>query len=304
MLPHELAARYIVPPLKAVVARILRDKGMGQEKIAKLLGVSQPMVSKYLRRDVEELLKELEGAGTPREEAWAVAEVLASQLLRGDYGGYFSLFTSYVNSLLSRGALCSLHHRVDSRLPPDCSVCSTLFQPSSDPFIFEVAEAVETFKGTPGAERLIPNVGSNIVAAKPGASTIAETVGLTGALVRAGGQVVAVGSPAYGGSKHTASILLLVMRRWPDRRAAVVIAYSPGCVKKLKEKGLNVIEIGPHSSPQSLLYDMAESISKVEKPVDAIADLGGHGLEPVIYVFARNATEAVEAALTCLEDRG
>ena len=302
MLPHELATRYIVPPLKALVARILRERGMGQERIARLLGVSQPMVSKYLRKSTEELLRELEHAGAPRDEAWAVAEVLASQLIRGDYGSYFSLFTSYINNLLLRGALCSLHHRVDSRLPHDCSICSTLFQPGSDPLVLEVDEATRLLTSTPGAEKLIPNVGSNIVAAKPDASSILETVGLTGALVRAGDQVVAVGRPAYGGSRHTASILLLVKKRWPSRRAVVVIAYSPTCVEKLRKRGLRVIETGPHDEPQRLLDDIVSVLDKTSGPIDAIADLGGHSLEPVIYVFARSATEAVETTFTCIGD--
>lgn len=303
MLPHELAARYIVPPMKALVAHVLREKGLGQERIARLLGVSQPMVSRYLRRKRSEVLRELEEAGALGDEASSVAAVLASRLLQGDYRGYISLFTSYINTLLVRGSLCQLHQRLDPMVPRDCSICSSLFQPGSDPLVLEVEEAVRLFSSAPGAEQLVPNVGSNIVAAAPHASSLQETVGLTGALVRAGDKVVAVGNPAYGGSRHTAQVLLLAKKRRPGIRAVAVIAHSRSCIERLREKGLHVIETGPHRSPERLLEEIAEVLSKTGGPVDAVADLGGQGLEPVIYVFGPNALEAVERALTCLPPR-
>ncbi|ABM80000.1 putative transcriptional regulator - conserved protein [Hyperthermus butylicus DSM 5456] len=301
-MPHELVARYLIPGIRALVAHALRRQGLGQERIARLLGVSQPLVSRYLRRRFDDILQELGEIGVDIDEVRSIVSILAARLILQNYTGYMELFTSYINTLLARGALCSFHRRLDPRLPVTCNICMNLFKPGRDPYIEEVEEAAKLFASRPGVEKLVPYVGSNIVAAKPQAKTIAEVVGLTGAIVRVGDKVAIVGFPAYGGSKHTASILLLAYSKWSDCRAAVVIAFSEQCIEKLRRTGLRVIEAGPHESPEKLLEDIASVLEKQRDPVDVIADRGGINLEPVIYVFGRSAMDAVERALLCLGD--
>ncbi len=298
MLPHELAARHLAPRLRSLVAHRLHSLGMGQERIARLIAVSQPMVSRYLRTPLDRLLAELAELGVEEGEALAVADTLASTLLRGDRRRYLELATSYVNSLLSRGALCSLHQRHGA--PVDCDICARLFQPSHDPYIEEVREAVEAFTSLSGAARLVPNVGSNIVAARPGASSVADIVGLTGGLFRAGGRVAVVGEPSYGGSSHTAKVLLAVHRRWRRIRAALVVAYRRECIEKLRRAGLHVATSGPHASPEALLDDIEDVVAALSRPPDVLADLGGSGLEPVAYILASSAPAAVQRARLCL----
>ena len=150
MLPHELAAKHLIPHMKALVARRLRDKGFGQERIARLLGVSQPMVSRYLRRSCEELLAALAEAGVDGDEAVSMAETLASQLARGDVEAYYRLFTGFVNAVLARGGLCGLH-RSRYGAPAGCNICLSLFRAGEDPVVREVEEAARLFASTPGA---------------------------------------------------------------------------------------------------------------------------------------------------------
>ena len=303
MLPHELVARYLAPGLRALVAHRLRARGLGQERIARLLQVSQPMVSRYLRRSQEAVLEELRGYGVDPGEALAVAEALAAKLARGDIEGYLALAAGYANSVLARGGLCRIHIERHGA-PPGCDVCTRLFQAPRDPYVEEVLEAVKLFTSAPGSAELIPRVGSNIVAARPGAESVADIVGLSGAIVRASGRAVVVGAPVYGGSGHTAKVLLLYHRRWPGVRAAVVIRYTPSCLAALRRGGLRVYEAGPHhGGEEELLRDLARLAGEAAEPPDAVADLGGEGLEPVIYVFGSTAAEAVEKALLCAGSR-
>jgi predicted fused transcriptional regulator/phosphomethylpyrimidine kinase/predicted transcriptional regulator len=304
MTPHELLARYVIPSLRALVAHKLREQGLGQERIARMLGVSQPLVSKYLREGKEAILDRLEDMGIKAEEAESIADMLAARLVQNGYIDYLEILTAYVNSLLARGVLCHFHRRVQSRIPPSCDICLKLFNPGFDPYLREVEEAVKIFTSHPKAVVLVPNVGSNIVAAKPGATSIAEVAGLTGAIVRVGERAQAVGYPAYGGSRHTATILLIVMRRWPWKRAAIVIAYREDCINTIAKLGLHVLETGPHRSADDLYRDIAKAIAAESKEVDIIADKGGVNLEPVVYVFARSAVEAVNIVLRCLEQSG
>jgi predicted transcriptional regulator len=51
ILPEELASKSVIPAIRAlVVRRLVEDHGMTQQQAAKLLGVTQPAVSKYLHQ--------------------------------------------------------------------------------------------------------------------------------------------------------------------------------------------------------------------------------------------------------------
>ncbi len=287
----------MAPYLKALVALALSGRGMGQERIARLMGVTQPMVSRYLRWGRGYALRRLREAGVPEAEAVAVAEAAAAALERGDVERYVEILATFLNHLLATGALCGLHRR-QAPLLGGCSVCGRVFQRSVDPLVEEVREAAEALASAPGAHLLIPRVGSNVVAARPGARSIGDVVGYTGGLFRAGDRVAVVGEPVYGGSRHTASVLLMAHRRWPRLRAAVVAAYREDCLAALGEAG-PVARAGPHRSPGELMKDLEEALSALgdgEAPV-ALASLGGVNLEPVIYVFGETALAAVRLLL-------
>ncbi len=51
ILPEELASKSVIPAIRAlIVKRLVEDYGMTQQEAAKLLGVTQPAVSKYLHQ--------------------------------------------------------------------------------------------------------------------------------------------------------------------------------------------------------------------------------------------------------------
>ena len=51
ILPEELASKSVIPAIRAlVVRRLVEEHGMTQQEAAKLLGVTQPAVSKYLHQ--------------------------------------------------------------------------------------------------------------------------------------------------------------------------------------------------------------------------------------------------------------
>ncbi len=51
ILPEELASKSVIPAIRAlIVRRLVEDHGLTQEEAAKLLGVTQPAVSKYLHQ--------------------------------------------------------------------------------------------------------------------------------------------------------------------------------------------------------------------------------------------------------------
>ena len=51
ILPEELASKSVIPAIRAlIVKRLVEEHGMTQQQAAKLLGVTQPAVSKYLHQ--------------------------------------------------------------------------------------------------------------------------------------------------------------------------------------------------------------------------------------------------------------
>ncbi len=300
MLPHEFVSKYLIPHLRSLIANSLSQKGLSQLKIAKLLNVSQPMVSKYLSEGPDPALGKLLSVGISREEAESVASLLAEILIKGQISDYMRVFTSYVNSVLARGILCEKHRSLIPALPKNCSLCSSLFSSPTDPLIEEVKHAYEIIAALPGIYELVPEVGMNIVAATPDAKSLADIAGFTGRIVRVGKTIMAVGQVARGGSRHTAQVLLTLMKHWSEVRACAVIKHDPACVEKLRSLGYNVVEVGPHKSPQHVIKDIDEAVKNLRTPPNAIVDKGAHGLEPVIYVIGKSAMELAEIIGKCL----
>jgi len=300
--PQELVAKFVIPYIRALVAIELYRRGYSQVKIAKLLGISQPMVSRYIAEGVEYQIEKLSSVGIPREEAMAVANMLTEVASRGRKQDFIRILASYGNTILMRGYLCSKHRELVPDIPLDCSMCTKLFSQPHDPLIEELKQAYEILRNCSKAYELIPEVGANIVVALPDAVSLREIVGFSGRIIRVGNRIEAVGEPLYGGSRHTAQILLIVRKRHHGIRAAMVIRYSNTCVEKLRRNGMTVLDTGPHENLEALYKDLEQVVKASTARPDAIADRGGMGIEPVIYIFGLSAIEVVKKALICVEE--
>ncbi len=121
----EVASRYVYPALRGRLVKILRGKGLKQAEVAELLHITQPAVSRYLRKergalvelssfpDLEERLRSLANEIIEKrpDEYWIHARLVEITL----YG-------------LGRGYFCRFHALIDPELNPDeCRVCLELF---------------------------------------------------------------------------------------------------------------------------------------------------------------------------------
>jgi len=300
MNPHELAYKYLVSPVKALVAIELESRGYSQTRISKLLGVTQPMVSRYCRAGRRFFMKKLARAGVGEAEAEALVKMLSDTLAYSGRMEFIRVLSLVVNSIMSRQVLCSLHRRIDRSIPGSCSLCVELFAPPKDYYVEEVRSAFSILESCSEAYKLIPEVGSNIVIAKPGAKSIWDTVGFAGRIVRVGNKVVALGDPVYGGSRYTAKILLIVHSKWRSIRAVFPVRMEKWILESMRKLGYRILEVGPHEKPEESLNDIARAVSREPRKPDVIADYGGVGLEPIIYVLAPTAQEAVSKALEAL----
>lgn len=276
MIIDEAACRIAVV-LRGILAHKLNEYGLSQYKISQVLNVSQPMVNKLLRKPLEEYYAELERMGVSKEVVEHYVDVLHSLALRAPRDRFEMVSYQVINTLALQVA-CIKHSDVFT------SCLSQLNHPV-DPSLEYYRIALARITSIKGLRELIPEVGSNLVYAPRPPAGISEVIGLTGRIVKTLEGVVALGEPMYGGSRHLSRILCLVSRFNPDKKVGFIVSYKPSRVEKLREIGLKLVLTGPHRDHQ----DFWASIERVvEARPDVIVDLGGEGLEPVVYVFTES----------------
>jgi len=277
MIIHDTICEEILVPLRGILAHKLSERGLSQHKISSILHVSQPMVFKLLRKGIGEYISELERAGLERGIIEHYSNVLCDLALNSPHDKFILVSYQVINMLALR-VLCS-----KSGFTQVCVAGLPV-----DPDIEHYKAALSRLISLRGLHKLIPEVGSNLVYAPKPPSSITGIIGLTGRITRTLNGVTVSGEPMYGGSRHLSQILLLASSINPGKRVGFNIKYDPRYVKALEKLGLKLATTGPHEDQDSF-WNAVERASK-EKP-DVIVDLGGRGLEPVIYIFTSSFDE-------------
>jgi len=145
----------------------------------------------------------------------------------------------------------------------------------------------------PALARLAPEVQSNLGFALPFATTHHEVAAFPGRLVRFSDGLQAVRSPAFGTSRHIASIILAAMRTYPELRSAMNIRYSESVLSKAREGGLLAGRFDRSEEPEavkwregsSLEWGTLQALKETPGRPDIIYDRGEVGKEPMIRVL-------------------
>ena len=257
--PHEYAARVILPALRGLVAHVMAGRGYGQYSIARLLGVSQPMVHRYLERGVEYYLSQLEAEGVDRGVALEAAEAAARALAAGDH----SLFWLVVNELALQGRLCRGEPGCEGVLCPGPGILSTA----------RYEEALRRLLSIECLERLIPEVGGNLAYSPRPPEPPESIIALDGRIVKTASGVRPAGRPRRGGSRHTARVLSEYSASNPRLRWALALSPTSGLLEALRARGAPVVRMGEEAPPAGVLGVLEEAAP---------------GREAVLYLLAAN----------------
>jgi hydroxymethylpyrimidine/phosphomethylpyrimidine kinase len=164
----------------------------------------------------------------------------------------------------------------------------------------EVWAAAKLLEADPHFANLLPEVGSNLVMALPGAKTTSDVVGLSGRIVRVGNRARLTGPPVLGGSEHVANIALTAMRNSPDVRAALNIRFSDEIVHRCRKFGLRVVEIDRTKEPRgvkTMVWVTERAIKKAGEVPDVIFDRGAKGKEPMVRLLGKSPIQLAKLAL-------
>ena len=131
---------------------------------------------------------------------------------------------------------------------------------------------------------LIPECQTNFVYSKVNPKSKDDILGLEGRIVKVGKRVVVAGHLKFGGSKHVASALLEMAKKFPKIRSSINVKYDPMIIQKAEKKDLTIKNYNRKNEPlrikkreySSVSWGIKNAIKNSSKPPDIIFHKGDH----------------------------
>jgi len=174
------------------------------------------------------------------------------------------------------------------------------FLPLSARVRSNIERAVKLIEACRECARILPEVGTNIAMALPGAKSLEEVAGLTGRIIRVEDQAVGVGEPKFGATRHMGTVLLAAMRHNPKFRAVINIKYAPEIIRICGELGMEVRTYEWEEKPKEAVEfkcTIPFTIDKIGRAPEVVYDLGDFGIEASVTIFGSTAIDVARKAI-------
>lgn len=287
--PCEYVQIEYLPQLRARIIRELIEKyNWSISRIAKALQISITAATRYKKvlnqktRISSEILDKI---------AMELARDIADDSLTPET--FIEKVCHYCMNMRVEGEICKLHRESITSLI-GCTACSRVFimmgggSAERVSVISELNNALSQLSLEEKFINLVPEVRTNLVMAVRDAKGPEDIAAFPGRLTVIKGKIVALKPPEFNASKHMANVLLSMMRKSREVRAAI-------CIKKITK----LTEVLDNCKFKYAIVDrnkygsISEFIRDLEFFVDVIIDPGGLGIEPVAYIFGRSAIDVV-----------
>lgn len=304
--PDEILLKTFLPAIRGSVTLNLRDHGHSQSRIASLLGITQASVSMYLNHDKIFYQKKMRSLGITDNDSDRYVEMLSEDVIRGQVESIYTVLSIWRN-ILASGLLCPIHKKIAS-IVEDCDVCMRFYSSVEHNFqktevLREVERAAKILESSQYFQYIMPEVSINIAMAVQNAKTEADIAAFPGRIIKVHSQAKHFFPAEFGVSRHTARMLLITIQNNPELKAAINIKYDKKINEILLKMNLNIINISSNKHDTYLEGDMVVAAFKMklasnkQNYFNTVVDSGGKGLEPITYLFGKNATEAAEIVL-------
>jgi predicted fused transcriptional regulator/phosphomethylpyrimidine kinase/predicted transcriptional regulator len=267
--------RYLLPETRKRIAKNLKKNGIKEKEIAKVLHISQGMVSRYLNEDNSYYLY---------NEIEDFSNEMTRRIIE-NYGETENLefFCNFCISIRESGKFCDIH-KIDN-----CTLCKYLYNPSRKMEDFELSNKLKSAVNTLGKmniSELIPEVRINIAYSRENPKSRMDVMAFPGRLTYISGRLVYYSEPQFGASKHLASILLNFKQR--DIRAIINLRFNEGLISRVKmNKMLYII------MDREKFSSVEEYVKNLNEKIDFLVDPGTFGIEPMLYVFGKDPEDLI-----------
>ncbi len=289
-------------PLRRELAKELSNIGMKQADIGRILGVSQPVVSSYLSSS---------STSTSTILDKPAFEALISRLLKLIIDQEISDINlmkeicQECQYFRTAGPLCEIHRRDSSiDFPPDCAIC---FPSEQIRRIFDEKLSVtkELYQAAhqlvQSGERfgqLIPEIGCqfvSIVENTHDATNAADIAGFPGRIIKVRDKGQIVSYPEFGQGSTLAQILKYFCEHGSQYRSLISIRRTDYILSTVS----NQKEVVPTvEADKNWMQTLRSFSSKEIQQIEIIADEGGYGLEPLIYIFGKTPMDITNFLLS------
>lgn len=297
-----------LPVIRSLIAReLVENYKLNQIQIAKLLGITQPAVSNYLS-----LLRGELGKAYDQSEVREVSRKMASELVEGRLSLSESIYTicKLCMKLKSGGITCSLHKEsVPELSDEECKVCLRLYSEEVEPIserinvINNIRVAISKLSESKEFLKVIPEVRPNLVMATSNAKSEVEVAGIPGRIIVVREHLKTLSEPEFGASVHLANVILAVMEKNKDVRAAINIAFNDKVEQAMLGLDMKVYRFSRANLPSDVVernpvsWAVRKASNELGKIPDALVDEGGYGVEPATYLFGSSSVEVAEKAI-------
>ena len=156
----------------------------------------------------------------------------------------------------------------------------------------ELTKAIEDFTKIKNIFENIPECQTNFVFSKHKPKSIKEILGISGRIVKAGKEVIVAGELEYGGSKHVATALLSVNKKYSKVQSAINLKFRESTILKIKKMKWNTYDYDRSQEPENIKkngstieWGIKNAIKNSKKAPDVIFHKGDFGKEPMIILF-------------------
>jgi hydroxymethylpyrimidine/phosphomethylpyrimidine kinase len=171
-----------------------------------------------------------------------------------------------------------------------------------DKIQIELSNEINKFIKIKNIYKNIPECQTNFVFSKIDPKSIKDVLGIAGRIVKTGNNIRVAGDLAYGGSKHVATALITMNKKYPEIRSAVNLKYNEETILKFRKTRLIISSYDRSVEPDkiknkegsSIEWGVKHAIKKLESPPDIIFHKGDFGKEAMIIVFAKTPALIIE----------
>ncbi len=283
--PCVLLIEEALPEIRKRVAKEMYSSGSNQVEISRLLGVSQAMVSKYLKDDnmaschMEDYIENLTG------------DLTVTALSGGNKVDMTAKFCSACMVMKNNNTIDDAYLKRTGFPLPNVSCfkirCDNDLSFATD----ELVQALE-YLNRRSIKDLIPEVKVNIATCIKDCKGGHEVVAFPGRLTYVDGKLMAIKTPELGASNHLSSMICTVCKNNPGMISVMNIAFNEIIKKALENMKANIFYLVRKNN------DLLEELGRTDlKGHYYIVDRGDFGIEPCLYILGNSSLSVAARAV-------